>query len=110
MYLYPRANLDLHALRKIADNLQGLSEADIALFNVRSNEMNWQDACTVRVYLNTTNSLGNSKNESLVDKLRRDLNSLTQQNISFLAKITSKMDVSISYVFTLPPPPPNGGG
>lgn len=110
MYLYPRANLDLYALRKIADNLQGLSEADIALFNVRSNEMSWQEACTVRVYLNTVNSLGGNKNESLVDKLRKDLNSLTQENISFLAKITSKMDVAIAYTFTLPPPPPDGVG
>ena len=32
------------------------------------------------------------------------------ENISFLSKITSKMDVAIAYTFTLPPPPPNGGG
>ena len=110
MYLYPRANLDLFALRKLADNLQGLSEADIAVFNTKSNSMNWQDACTVRVYLNTLSSLGTTKNEALVEKLLKDLNSLTQENISFLAKITSKMDVAIAYTFTLPPPPPNGGG
>lgn len=106
--MYNRANLDYKALLKLSEELQGLSEFDLVEFNRKSNEMPWESACTVRLYANAVYE--NSESPTLVERLLKTLNSLTQENLSFLAKETSKMNVGLAYTFTLPPPPPNGGG
>ena len=108
-YLYPRANLDFNQLEKLAEQIQSLSLADLIHFNFKSNEMPWSSGCTVRLYPNNPAASFDVESPG-VDDLLQKLNSLNQENISFLAKITSTQRVGIAYTFTLPPPPPNGGG
>lgn len=109
-YLYPRANLDLDKLFKLAEKVQSLSLPEVIRFNAISASMPWSDACTVRLCLTEKVKESQSNDDDYVDDLLKTLNSITQVNISFLAKKTAHDPIAISYVFTLPPPPPKSGG
>lgn len=108
--MYARASLNYFELSELCENIQHLTIWNIIDFNKRSNRMPWSEACTVRLYPNSEKKEDKADPPLDVEDLLVILNSISQENLGFLAKRTSLMNVGLAYTFTLPPPPPNGGG